>query len=100
MILQIQVREIIKPKKLAPRELLQNITDILCLPTHSLLVTFFFYGRCSPISLSNSFSRLQSLIEIEIHSWEFRADSAAPVGLNSVLSFLKNFLHTSKAKKD
>lgn len=42
MFLQIQVREIIKPKKLVPRELLQNITDILCLPTHSLLVTFFF----------------------------------------------------------
>lgn len=65
------------------------------MPSHPQLAgNFFFYGRCSPIS------RLQSLIEIEIHSWEFRADSAAPVGLKSVLNFLKNFLYTSEAKKD
>lgn len=99
MFLQMQVREIIKTEKLVPREPLQNITDSLCLLVNNLLETFF-NGQFSLISVSNSFHRLWSLTEIEIHSSEFRAGNAAPVCWNSILSFLKKFLYKSEAKKN
>lgn len=98
MFLQMQVREIIKTKKLVPRELLQNITDICAFP--STACWRLFCGHCSLISLSKSFSRLRSLTEIKIHSSEFRSGNAAPVCLNSILFFFKNFLYTSEAKKN
>lgn len=99
MVLQMQVTEIINTKKLVPRELLQIITDCLCLPVNSFMETFF-HGQFSLISFSNSFARPQSLTEIKIHSSALRAANAAPVCLNSILNFFKIFLYTSEAKKN
>lgn len=51
MFLQMKVREIIKTKKLVPRELLQNITNILGFPHHQLAGDFFPWAVLTSFTL-------------------------------------------------